>query len=220
MISPILVIDICGTLYQSNTTFDFIKFHFGTSKRYKIVDYFRNKRLFNILNHLWFRMTGVDIMRRELIKILKGHSHEELIQRAEVFYQKYLLNKRNLKCFELINYYRANNARLILVSATLDFIALKVSEKECIPDYIATTLSYTNGVCDGKIKNDLLRGKVDMAVKETQNNNFDVLTDNYTDCDIINISSHAYLVQYANKKNKWYKYLCSETLNKCEQLCI
>lgn len=218
--SPVLIIDICGTLYKSNTTFDFIKYHFGDSAQFKMINNFRRNRFVCNLNYMWFKLTGDDVMRRRLIKILKGESKDKLVSMAKDFYENYLLSHRNSQCFDIIEKYRNNGARLVLVSATLDIIAKTIAEYENVPEWVASNLSFDNDRCEGKIKNDLLKGKLEYTLRLTDNTHFDVITDNYSDGDIIKASSHSYLVQYSNKLNKWNRFIDKNTFKKCDFIII
>lgn len=220
MASKVLIIDICGTLYQSNTTFDFIKFHFSTKRRYKIIGLLRNNCVICKLNHIFFKLTGCDIMRMELIQLLCGYSKNELSKKVSEFYVKYLLPRKNLDCFEVIERYRNKGAQLILVSATLDIIADEVSKMENIPFWAASKLLFEAGRCKGDLGCDLLKGKLEKTLELTGGISFDVITDNYGDADIIRASKHAYLVQYNNKRDKWARYLNQNTLMKCEYIRI
>ena len=222
MSSPILIIDICGTLYQSNTTFDFIKYHFGDTWRYRVISHLKKKQFISKLNYVWFRLTGMDIMRTELIKLLKGTDKSALLSMAIDFYNNFLLSRKNPECFTILNNYRKKGARLIIVSATLDIIAKTVAEQENINDWMASTLAYKNDICDGKLNEDLLGGKL-CKLNQTLGmveEKYDVITDNYSDVDIISQAKYAYLIQYNDKRDRWTHYLDKETLLKCEFIRI
>lgn len=214
--SPILIIDICGTLYDSNTTFDFVKFKFGKTSQYMPIGLCRKSRVICRLNHYWFKLFGKDVLRSKLIKILKGYTSEEIGGMVSDFYDQYLIPRKNKESFDVIEKYRNNNARLILVSATLDVIAKEVAKREHILEWAASQLLYDEGKCLGTLGNDLLDGKLETTLSLTKGYAYDVITDNYGDSDIIKESAHAYLVQYKNRRDKWSHYVTKETLRKCD----
>ena len=214
------LIDICGTLYKSNTTFDFVKYHFADKRRCKVITLLRSSRAICKLNYLFFKLTGLDFLRAELIKLLKGYTKEELNKLVEDFYEEYLLPRKNRQCFEVINEYRKQGSRLILVSATLDIIAAEVAKRENVSEWIASELIFDNKKCKGKLGTDLLKGKLKTTLEMVNGHSFDVITDNYGDADIIAKSKHAYLVQYCDKRDKWSHFLNQEVLKKCEYIHI
>lgn len=220
MISDIFLIDICGTLYKSNTTFDFVKYYFADKRRYKIISMLRSSRVICKLNYFLLKLTGLDFLRAELIKIIKGYTNEELCKMVEEFYEGYLLPRKNLQCFDVIKKYRKQGARLILVSATLDIIAAEVSKREKISEWVASELMFDNKKCKGKLGKDLLKGKLKTTLEMVKGQSFDVITDNYGDEDIIRGASYAYLVQYKNKRDKWHYYLNKDILKRCEYIRI
>lgn len=220
MDNKILVIDICGTLYKSNTTFDFIAFIFRNKFRNKLICFLRKKRIISKLNYAIFLLFGLDILRIELIKVLKGYTKNDLNSMVRMFYDGYLSDHKNIDCFKVIDHYRDKGYRLILVSATLDIIAKEISRREKISDYVASELLFHNDICTGKLRQDLLGKKIEKTLELTNGSSFDVITDNYSDGDIISAANHVYLVQYSNKRNKWHYYLNQETLRKCEFINI
>lgn len=49
-----IIVDICGTLFNSNTTYDFCRFFFVNSKRYRILEIIFNSSFIYLLNAACF----------------------------------------------------------------------------------------------------------------------------------------------------------------------
>lgn len=217
--SKILIIDICGTLYQSNTTFDMLDYFFYDRKEYKIIKCFRKNRLISFINSLIFRLFKKDIMRHLAIKFLSGYSYADLHKMSQEFLFNFLQSRKNPDVFRIIDSYRLFGSKLISVSATLDCIGEVVAEDNNFELVYASELSYKGNICKGYLKRDLL-GNKKQIIDELNIKSFDLITDNYSDSDIIEMSTNVFLVQYKNKKNKWSRVLSENILKKCKYVYV
>ena len=214
MQSKVFLIDICGTMFKSNTTFDFIKYYYGANWIIK----FWFSLPYRIYNRLMFRFFKKEPLRRNLIKKLRGKTYEQLMLMANDFCKNFLFTKENSQVINIINKKRAEGYRLVIASATIDVIARAVASCYDIPEFFSTTLEYdANGVCAGNISNDFLSCKKrmlnDVGVAPPYAG---VLTDNYSDVDIIRDSYEAYLVTYKMKKNKWTEIVSKNKYKLCK----
>lgn len=211
--SDVLVIDICGTLYRSNTTYDMLDYYFHNEFKYKIFVFLRKCKVSSFLNSVIFHFFHIDIMRNIGVCFFKGYNVDKLHEMVEEFFKNYLSHRKNVEVFAVIEKYR-KYSKLISVSATLDCIGDFIAEENGFDKGYSTRLAYRNNICCGKIEEDLLGDKSKIIKREIRAK-FDVITDNYSDVDIIKMSSKAYLVQYKNQKNKWYHCLAPDILKKC-----
>jgi len=111
---PILV-DICWTLFYSNTTYDFLRIK-G-----------------NRLNSLIYKLLGCDLVRRRAIRRFNTLSCDEQRARAEQFYAEYLAPRKIDEVWR-----RIKDRDIILVSQTMDVIAQVVAEQVGAKAYFAT----------------------------------------------------------------------------------
>jgi HAD superfamily phosphoserine phosphatase-like hydrolase len=190
------VIDICGTLFDSNTTFDFIKWYLHRQHK-------NRDRLFSLmrtlpakaLNKCSIQFLKLDLVRVILIRLLNGLDRAILKEEAEAFYQEFLLSRKRTEILSIVETLRQEGYDLILVSATLDFIAEKIAEKLDIHQFLSTTLYYKNDICLGKIKEDLLGRKVTVLTSiMKQYEEVLTITDNKSDLSLINQSTYSYIV--------------------------
>ena len=212
------IIDICGTLFKSNTTLDFIKFFWG--------DYILVKFLFSlpfrIFNRLVYRLCRLEPLRISLIRFLKGKSREELQSMAARFYEEFLLNRTNKNIMNLVEMKRREGFQLILVSATLDIIAEEVSSRMKIPFLLSSALKYSpEGICMGKLQQDLLAQKceklADISIFPPYGG---IVTDNYSDASLIEQTKEPFLVCYGASEGRWAKQLSNKTIERCHFLKV
>lgn len=215
------IIDICGTLYRSNTTFDFIKYYFSDKPIYKIVNILRHFRCFVLLNHLVFKYFKLDILRWLAVRTTKGYSKAELDEMAKQFVEKYLEKLVNSQVVDIIESYRAKSYDLIIASATLDIISEQVAKRFSIKKEYSSRLSFNGDYCKGFISKDMLGNKKRILGEFRINPRFGgIITDNYSDCDLINDSENVYLVLYTNRRDKWKEILSKKKLQECHYVNI
>lgn len=202
--TEVFLVDICGTLYRSNTTFDFLAFFFHTKRWYKIVDKFRRVRLLMVLNAIIMKLLHKDLLRIWAISHLSGFKRDELLQMSRQFHEEYLLPRANREVFDIIQKEKNNGRKIVIVSATLDFIADVEAEHLEADVVLSSRLSYNDGICQGRLSKDLLANKLQVLTGVGELPPYwGVITDNYSDADIIMKSRNAFLVQYTGKRDRW-----------------
>ena len=208
------LIDICGTIFKSNTTFDFVKYCFGHKKKVKL--WFSLP--YRIYNRLMYRCFCREPLRNNLISLLNGISRERLDEMAEEFYNDYLLKRVNGQTLGVIEQWRSQGADLIIVSATIDVIAQMVARHYGIDVCLSTRLNYSaDGQCEGTIAYDLLPHKKDALDAEGVMPPYaGIITDNYSDVKLVKASRKAYLITYDKNINKWKELLTTDEINRCE----
>lgn len=198
------LIDICGTIFNSNTTFDFLKFYFSKKHWYKILIMIRKIKILIIINAIFMRLFQIDLLRYWALTHLKGYTKEQLSSMSDIFYKEYLTKRTNKEATEIIERMKRENKELILVSATLDCIAFAVSKNMNIPCVFSSKLAFKNNKCLGRLQHDLLANKPNVLVDNKINPPYwGIITDNYSDMALIKKSQHVFLIQYSNKKNYW-----------------
>jgi phosphoserine phosphatase len=219
--ASIVIIDICGTIYNSNTTFDFLDYFFKENKFYHYSRSLLSCQLFKILNILFLRLFKFDFCRHLLIRFLSGHSKIEIERKTKSFIFELLEKKRQEEVIKIIMRISIPENKLILVSATLDCIALEIAKKFNIDSYFASELEYLNGICTGRIKVDLLGNKLK---KLRQNGIYSpfkvVISDNFSDTLLMNKSGYSYIVVSEKKRKRWNKILKTSRFENFEIVCV
>lgn len=208
MQNDVFLIDICGTIFRSNTTFDFLSYFFSQKHWYKILSICRGTRILIIANAILMRILKMDILRYWAISHLKGMTSKKLATMADEFYNKYLKNCINEEVIQIIEKCKADNKELVIVSATLDCIAETVAKNLGIANVYSSQMAFENDRFCGHLKIDLLQKKYKvLTANGVMPPYWGIITDNYSDKKLIENSKQAFLVQYANKPNRWESLL-------------
>lgn len=173
-----LYLDVCGTLFDSNTTFDFFDFHFKGPKKY-LVRFLRNFILCKALNKLFLTFFHIDLIRMVAIYLLRGERKSDLRIKAKEFI--YSL-KKNQSIFDFIEDNYSDVDEVFLLSASLDFIVEEVCLFFNYSGFFSTTLLYdSNEICLGRMCNDLLLSKSSI-IKEHSDSSYKIfISDNFSD---------------------------------------
>ena len=74
----ILVVDLCNTLYKSNTTQDFFSYIFKTDEKYKSIKRKNSNIGFKVINKLSNKILKYDMSRALITQMLKGKTSIEI----------------------------------------------------------------------------------------------------------------------------------------------
>lgn len=110
-----ILVDICWTLFYSNTTYDFL--HIRGNK----------------LNSLIYKLFGIDLVRSRAIRTFEQLPADEQQARAEWFYTDYLEPRKIIPVWQMIE-----GRNIVLVSQTMDIIAKTVAKHIGATTYHAT----------------------------------------------------------------------------------
>ena len=211
MQNNVILIDICGTLFQSNTTFDFLDF-FIKNQSYRYFRKIMQTHIWHYFNSIIYKITHIDLSRKIALSYLKGISKEKLLLKADEFYSQYLEQRKIKEVWQLIETLKSNTTTLVLVSGTIDPIAQIVSKKINIPIFISSKLAYKNNFCQGKLKLDALHSKSKLLLKQNITLPYQhIITDNPGDITLIKQSKNATIVIY-NNLIRW-KHLIKKQTN-------
>lgn len=199
------IVDICGTLYASNTTFDFLDFYFSNNDRYRRFSRIRRSDLWRVFNKLIWIFFGMDLTRKIAIQFLKGEPMDRIQGAVKCFVTNILEKKKHGAVFELINTLRKDGFRIVVTSATLDVIAREVSSRLNVDECYATELCFdSKGTCLGKIAHDLLGCKKEYLEANGIMPPFNaVITDDFSDIELIKNSDRSYVVCNDRSIQKW-----------------
>lgn len=211
----ICVIDICGTLYDANTTMSFLDYTFAKNRKYKIYRKISKTILLRIINKIIVSIFRYDCIRYCAIRFLKGMSEVDIKRLVDRYYEDFLRHKIQLEPIKILkSYQNKQDCHVIIVSATLDCVARKVADEMGIDDFVSSKLAYKGDVCLGLLSLDLLNNKLkvlkclgyDAPYKMT-------LSDNFSDADIMSLSKRSFIVCSERKKHKWLKNMSNKNIN-------
>lgn len=205
MNKKIIVFDVCGTIFHSNTTLDFIDFFLF---RYEYSDKKLVKKIYKLtknltirrLNRLSKKLLGLDFIRIFLINILSSYSKTELKNAFEMFYESELKYNINNEVLFILREDLKGELPVFLCSASLDFIIECISEKLGVSNYFSSKLLYKNNICMGCIQKDLLGKKLDVLDGFIVHK---VVTDNLDDLNVCLSSEKSIILSNCNNLSYW-----------------
>jgi len=200
--SKIAFVDICGTLFNSNTTMDFLALNSPAFKRK------RESLFYRILNKLSRTFIKYDFIRVKGVLAVSGKTRAELDTAAESFYNSYLTPRVINETHQLINDLKQQGFKIVFISATMDFIAQVIARRLNADQLFSTSLEYQNDICSGKISHDLLGQKHlkarEYLAKETQPvEEIVVITDDKTDLVLAQMAQRVYVVAFNEHDDFW-----------------
>ncbi|WP_116083514.1 haloacid dehalogenase-like hydrolase [Tropicimonas sp. IMCC34011] len=213
----IVIVDVCGTLYDENTTAGFVRFVAGAGL-------LRRPRLFRLLERLrrgparkvvtaLGGMIGRDLFRTGYIRCLAGITRSDLEARATAYAEALDAGKKIAVAHERLAHFEADGWRPVMVSNSLDVVIAAIADRKGC-DWLASTLDWRGDVCAGILARDL-KGRKLAAFEEIFGalpaDRLSVMTDNRSDADVMNAASVAVLVAKGHPK-PWMRQHVGEQL--------
>lgn len=204
---PTYLFDICGTLYHSNTTYDFLlwfhkKYNFRKYLFIKLALSLPSKALYVLIKKL-----GRDFKFREkIIFTLKGVDEGLVEKEAKIFVSKILINKKNSVIYQLLNEALKNDAKIILVSASISPVVNAISQSLNVNAYISSELEVNKEKrFTGRISEDIQGRKLEVLKNKeiVLGNVVTIATDNLEDFSLIQFCNHALIVSKQRRVQYW-----------------
>lgn len=189
----ILLLDICGTITEKNTTIDFIKSLGHSLPWYKI-----------ILGRILWKSFKIDYLRREYIKELSGYTREHLESKAQKYINDLHYDNRVIKYVE---YLRKNYFDIYIISASLDVITSSISNKFGFNCLISSELDFNKNLCSGKLKIDVLDKKESMISNDIfeSKNITCIISDNFGDYQLMKMCTYPFAISRNNNAERYWK---------------
>lgn len=201
-----ILLDLCGTLYDSNTTFDFLDFYLRVPS-YRFFRRVSKTFAWRCLNRLCLYGLKRDLTRSMALKYLKGKTRGELEAAAELFFDQFLCRKENSEIVHRVAALQKEYP-VWIVSATLDFIACVIARRVGIERLYASQLAYKGDVCRGYLQTNLLLDKAGALKRQGVFPPYDgVITDNLSDLALIREARLAWVVTYPRTHRRWVRLL-------------
>jgi len=202
----IAAFDVCGTIYKSNTTFDFLKYYFQDNEKYTIFSRLINTLPVILINKAFTFLFKKDLVRLFATYFLKGERLPKVEAAAKDFVTRHLKGSFIMPTVTLLKKYKYKGYWILLISGSYDFVVKYVAEEVDADDYFASVLSEKNGIMKGTYEEDLLNNKkkfIFSKYKDVQELVF--VTDNKGDLNLIKLADTAYIVAPQKKIGFWIK---------------
>ncbi|WP_435235711.1 HAD family hydrolase [Psychromonas sp. PT13] len=202
------IFDICGTLYNSNTTMDFCEWRCDSLILKSLLRLSKTLPL-KVVNKILIKLFHFDFIRVFHIYTLKNKTVEQIKLDSLNFVDAFLEFKKIDEVHEQLARFQKED--ILLVSATIEPVAKAIAERLGNIEYLSTTLDCDNEIYVGKILEDLLGNKHQYF----QGKKIDfIITDNKSDYELCLMSKEINIVSkeknvsfWESKKLKNYKMI-------------
>jgi phosphoserine phosphatase len=186
----VVIFDICDTMYDSNTTFDFLDYILKYTLKYNIYRRISKTIIVKVINKILWNTLRIDLIRIVFLRYLKGYSREELLMYIDGFYKDILDLKKRDMIIKILKEEKAKEKDILLMSATIDIVAERIA-KEYNVNFISSRLLFDdNNICMGKLEFDLL-GIKDKYVNDDIKL---VVTDNLSDLQLVKKAKQSIII--------------------------
>ena len=144
----VLLLDVCHTLFRTNTTFGFLDDYFQGDERYQAIA--ANRR--SIGSRLVNSFSSIDQPKQQALALLKGISEAEL--RAAAAQYANGLTKIS-ETHDYLQTQRQAGAKVYLLSASVDIVVEPIASTLEVDGAFSSVLRFDNGVCEGVLSEDL-----------------------------------------------------------------
>ncbi len=179
----LLVVDLCGTIVHVNTTHGFMR-EAPLPSMHRAAARIVLSRGFSFLTHRWWP----ELQRKLLIACLRGLPRVLLRSQAEEYARGALSSHARSDVLLRIRSAQDDGVRVVLASASLDFIVEAFAKELCVEPAVSTRLMYrADDRCVGRIVADSTGSKLALLgfYLKTREFDFDVITDNIEDVDLM-----------------------------------
>jgi HAD superfamily phosphoserine phosphatase-like hydrolase len=192
----IALFDVCGTLYDADTTLDFLRWYFRkTRSPHFLLFKFGRSLPGKLVLYLLGKLGWHGILKWYGTRALRGVSRQAIEQASAEFVNTVLAKKQNQTIVDLLRQYQQQGYHILLLSGSYSFIVAEVARYFDAHTFRASELAMIDGTLSGAYADDIIHKK-----KEVFQSLYDdfselvVVTDNRGDLELMKIASYAYAV--------------------------
>ena len=204
-LKEIYIFDICGTLYKSNTTFDFLNWLFEKNWKFRFFKRIYTSIIWKLFNKILRVYFHLDLTRILALSFLKGYSKDVLSNYADNFVNTFLSSRKNIEVIQSLEALKIQGKNIVIMSATIDVVAQAIAKSLKIDCYKSSLLKYDDSICQGKLIQDLLGNKTAYLDKQTQI--AAVYTDDLSDANLLELAKEKNIIIYSRTAKKWSNLL-------------
>lgn len=160
----LVVFDVCNTLYDANTTFDFVRHTLSDRWWFRALDLALLHRASPLYwaQAALYRLGGVDIPRWVMIACLSGFDRNDLRQAAHRYVSGPLATRQIAQTHVRLRQHAQTGDRIVLISNSLDAVVGAIAESLRV-EWRASRLAYRGERCVGRLEADLTGRKLGIA---------------------------------------------------------
>lgn len=203
----IVLFDVCGTLYRSNTTYDFLKFYFHRRNIFKAL--FLQVLLSKPFKIIWLLIRicfpSYNI-RAFLISFIKNERVSEVEKAANDFVDNFL-STRESSVLAMLKKFKADDSNVIvLCSASIEPVIKAIAGHLRIEVYGCTKLEKKGEFFTGRIELDVQGKKYEWVMDSFRLKDFSEViffTDNVEDIPLMKHANRKFVVAKGRRKEYW-----------------
>ena len=202
-----VVFDVCGTLYASNTTYDFLLFYF---KKYNKDKYFKCRLSLSLPSKvilIALAKLGIKIgLRGYLVSLLANEPVDAVRETAKIFAVKFLSSKEIYTTQNYLKEVKKRGERVVLASGSLYPVVQEIANVLQVDNFIASTLEVDKkGGYTGRYLLDVKAKKLEFL--DYGSSELIIVTDNLDDLSLIENAAEAIIVSKKKNIETWNKLL-------------
>lgn len=208
-IRPIAIFDVCGTLYQENTTRGFLTYFHQTkaSRAYGRTEWMWTSTFSPIFyfGAIAYRWLGRDLARQMLLRSLAGVPRATIVEAARDYVATVLPAKRIEPLHAKLREHREAGDRVVLVSNSIDVVIEQIAQALGV-EWRASEIGFAGDRCTGRLQTDLTGRKSAELVRldPYRKSPLLVYTDNRSDIDLVREADFATIILPPNgSKSAW-----------------
>ncbi len=220
----LILSDVCDTLVDLNSTYDYIKFLCNHNYWNKFLGFLLNNYLFKLFSFIFYKITRYDIHRNLTFYYFKNMKKVDLKDINQQFRNYYLSKKTNI--LDSIIDHKNKWDKVVLVSASIN-PPIDMLWSYLRVDYFSSELEEKDWIYTWKIKEDYLWNKESLFLSKkldiSKYDNVSFYTDNLSDIWFITFiqklsknSNFNLIIKSEKIKNKRLKLLHSNNIRNYE----
>ena len=206
--SRLAVFDVCGTLYRSNTTFDFLRYLIKTGVLPRhLTEILLGPNLFIKSGFKMFeRISGKSLLKPLVLRALAGIPSLAVYEAATGFVATELAEVRIETTHRLLENAKTQG-RVMLISSSVEPVVRAVAQHLGNLEYIASTLEESNGILTGRVACEQHSRKLQSLrkVDSLLSTELTVVTDNRSDLQLMQEAQHRVAVVWSLRDLRFWQ---------------
>lgn len=208
--NKIAIFDVCGTLYNSNTTYDFIDFFLKKKNKKRYLVYRLMKSM--LFKPLWKSIIVVsgnnNFNRKVFLSLLKGFNVNDVKNEADFFVANFLEQRKIVALHKHLGEHLEKEHHVILLSASIEPVVEAIARHLKVTSFFSTQLGITNEHYNGKLDFDM-EGKKKHKFHEhysaVSEKYVYFYSDNKEDIDLLNVVDEPTVVSFESDYETHWK---------------
>lgn len=209
--TQLAIFDVCGTLYNSNTTYDFIDFFLKRNSKKKYLVFRMMKSVF--LKPLWKAIIVVSgnnkFNRKFFLSFLKDFDVNKVKNEADLFVENFLDKRKIEQLHQHLHEHLEKKHHVVLLSASIEPIVEAIAKHLKVNAFFSTRLGIHNEYYNGKLEFDMEGKKKNKFIEQysTVNEKYVYFySDNKEDIDLLSVVDEPIVISFSSDYENYWKF--------------